>query len=173
MFEKYGKGKVKEIVVGGLERQDSVSNAIHTKTVSESDVVLVHDAVRPFCSAQLIKKILEVVEDVGAAIPAVKPSETIKEVSHKGEVIRTLDRTKLSLAQTPQGFWYDIIATAYEKATKAGFYGPDSASLVEFIVYKVTVIDGEDSNVKITTPFDFRIAEVIFDELSKDKKNKL
>ncbi len=165
MFDKYGKGKVKEIVVGGLERQDSVYNGINTKTVSESDIVLVHDAVRPFCTLDLVKRILETVEETGAVIPAIKPKETIKEVSHKNEVIKTIDRSKLSLIQTPQAFWYDILKNAYDKAMKANYYGPDSASLVEFIGYKVTVIDGEDINIKITTPFDLKVGELIFNDL--------
>lgn len=167
MLNKFGNGKVKEVVIGGLERQDSVSNAIHTKTVSESDVVMVHDAVRPFCTPKLVKRILEVVEEEGAVIPATKPTETIKEVTHKGEVIKTIDRSKLAMIQTPQAFWYDIIKTAYEKAMLANFYGPDSASLVEFIGYKVTVIEGEDSNLKITSPYDLKLGEVIFKELQK------
>jgi len=165
MLTKYGQGKVKEVVIGGLERQDSVSNAIHTKTVSEADIVMVHDAVRPFCTPNLVRRVLESVEDAGAVIPATKPTETIKEVSHKGEVVKTIDRTKLAMVQTPQAFWYDIIKTAYEKAMLANFYGPDSASLVEFIGYKVTVVDGEDSNLKITSPHDLKLGELILKEI--------
>jgi len=167
MLNKFGQGKVKEVVIGGLERQDSVSNAIHTKTVSETDVVLVHDAVRPFCTPNLVKKILEVVEDAGAVIPVTKPTETIKEITHKGEVVKTVDRTKMAMVQTPQAFWYDIIKVAYEKAMLANYYGPDSSSLVEFIGYKVTVVDGEDSNLKITSPYDLKLGELIFQENKK------
>lgn len=163
LLKKFDQSKVKEVVIGGLERQDSVSNAIHTKTVSESDVVMIHDAVRPFCTPQLIKNVLEAVEETGAVIPATRPTETVKEVTHKGEIIKTIDRTKLAMAQTPQAFWYDIIKTAYEKAMLANFYGPDSASLVEFIGYKVTMIDGEHSNLKLTTPYDIRLAEFLLD----------
>lgn len=168
LLAKYNIKKVKELVVGGLERQDSVSNALHTKTAADSDIILVHDAVRPFCTPKLVRKIIDTVEETGAAIPAVKPKETIKEISYKGEVVKTIDRTKLSMVQTPQGYWYDILLNAFNSATKAAFVGPDSASLVEFIGYKVTVVDGEDSNIKITTPFDFRIGEIIFEE----NKNK-
>lgn len=165
IVQKYGIKKVKEVVIGGLERQDSVSNAIHTKTVGESDIVMVHDAVRPFCTPKLVKKVLEYVEDAGAVIPATKPTETIKEVTPKGEVVKTIDRSKLAMIQTPQAFWYDIIKTAYEKAMLANFYGPDSASLVEFIGYKVTTVEGEDSNLKITSPYDLKIGELLFQEI--------
>lgn len=165
IVQKYGIKKVKEVVIGGLERQDSVSNAIHTKTVGESDIVMVHDAVRPFCTPKLVKKVLEYVEDAGAVIPATKPTETIKEVTIKGEVVKTIDRTKLAMIQTPQAFWYDIIKTAYEKAMLANFYGPDSASLVEFIGYKVTTVEGEDSNLKITSPYDLKIGELLIQEI--------
>jgi 2-C-methyl-D-erythritol 4-phosphate cytidylyltransferase len=169
LLKKYGQGKIKEVVVGGLERQDSVYNALHTKTISESDIVLVHDAVRPFCTPKLVKRIIATVEDTGAAIPTTKTKETIKEISHKNEVIRTVDRSKLCMVQTPQGFWYDILSNAYEKAKTAGFFGTDSASLVEFIGYKITVVDGEDSNLKITTPFDLKVGQLIFDEKTKKK----
>ncbi|HRP02993.1 MAG TPA: 2-C-methyl-D-erythritol 4-phosphate cytidylyltransferase [Candidatus Kapabacteria bacterium] len=164
MVKQYGQKKVKEVIIGGMERQDSVSNAIHTKTVSESDIVMIHDAVRPFCTPQLIKSVLGAVEDAGAVIPATKPTETIKEINHKGEVIKTIDRSKLAMVQTPQAYWYDIIKTAYEKAMLANFYGPDSASLVEFIGYKVTTIEGESSNLKITNPYDLKLGELILSQ---------
>lgn len=162
LIQKYNITKVKEVVIGGLERQDSVSNALHTKTIANSDIVLVHDAVRPFCTPDLVRRLIEEVEETGAVIPALRPNETVKEVTAKGEVVKTIDRNKLSLVQTPQAYWYDIIKNAYEKALKANYYGPDSASLVEFIGYKVTVIEGESSNIKVTNPYDFEVGELIF-----------
>jgi 2-C-methyl-D-erythritol 4-phosphate cytidylyltransferase len=123
--------------------------------------------IRPFCTPKLVKKIIATVEDTGAAIPTTKTKETIKEISYKNEVVRTVDRTKLCMVQTPQGFWYDILSNAYEKAKTAGFFGTDSASLVEFIGYKITVVEGEDSNLKITTPFDLKVGQLIYDEKIK------
>lgn len=164
MVDKYNAHKVKDIVVGGKERQDSVFNALQSKYHEESDVVLVHDAVRPFISTEMVQRVLEAAEETGAAVPAIRPKETIKEVSAKKTVTKTIDRTTLSLTQTPQGFWFDILFNAYKKAMEANFKGTDSSSLVEFIGYMVTVVEGEDSNIKITTPFDLKLGNLILDE---------
>lgn len=164
LVEEYGFKKVKEVVIGGLERQDSVFNGLNSKTAKDSEIVLVHDAVRPFVSTELIKRVIETAEDNGAVIPAVKPSETIKEITAKNIVVKTIDRSRLSLIQTPQGFWYDIIANAYEKAKNASFNGTDSASLVEFIGFKITAVPGEETNIKITTPFDMKIGKMILED---------
>ncbi len=166
LIQKYNITKVAEIVIGGLERQDSVNHALRTKSVEEAEIVLVHDAVRPFVTRELVQKVIDTAEEVGAVIPAVRPNETIKEVTHKNMVVKTIDRSKLYLAQTPQGFWQDIIMNAYTQAANASFMGTDSASLVEFIGYKVTVIDGEDTNIKITNQLDLKIGEMII----KDRK---
>jgi len=168
LIKKYDIKKVAEIVIGGVERQDSVSHALRTKSVESAEIVLVHDAVRPFVSKELIQNVIDAAEEAGAVIPAVMPNETIKEKTHKGMVVKTVDRSKLCMVQTPQGFWQDIISNAYTQAAKAGFVGTDSASLVEFIGYKVTIIDGEDSNIKITTPFDLKVGKMIMEE----RKNK-
>ncbi|PKL84550.1 MAG: 2-C-methyl-D-erythritol 4-phosphate cytidylyltransferase [Ignavibacteriae bacterium HGW-Ignavibacteriae-1] len=163
LVEKYSLSKVKDIIIGGTERQHSVHNALHTKSVEAADLILVHDAVRPFCSPKLVRTIIETAEETGAAIPAINARETVKEVSKKGMVVKTLDRSKLALIQTPQGYWNDIIRNAYDNAAKAGFIGSDSAALVEFLGYKVTVVEGEDSNIKITTPFDYKVGQLIFE----------
>ncbi len=161
LMKKYDCKKVKEVIIGGIERQDSVFNGLHTQSAKNSDIILVHDAVRPFASLQMIQNIIDSTEDYGAVIPGITPKETVKEKNNKGTVIKTLDRNKLSLIQTPQGFWVDIITSAYTKAANAGFKGTDEASLVEFIGFKITVIEGEDSNIKITTPFDLKVAELM------------
>lgn len=167
IIAKYECHKVKEVVIGGLERQDSVFNGIHTKSVQESEIVLVHDAVRPFASPLLVQNLINAAEDYGAAIPIIIPKDTIKEKNNKGIVVRTLDKNKHCLVQTPQAYWYDIISKAYTEATKASFQGTDEASLVEFIGYKVSVVEGEETNIKITSPFDLKISEVIFKEKNK------
>lgn len=167
LIEKYNCSKVKEIIIGGVERQDSVFNGLHTKTVQDSEIVLVHDAVRPFAEPKMVQNIITLTEDYGSVIPGLTPKETVKERNNKGIVLKTIDRNKLSLIQTPQGFWNDIITSAYTKASAAGFKGTDEASLVEFIGYKTTIIDGDDSNIKITTPFDLKIAELIMNERNK------
>lgn len=165
LMKKYNCHKVKEVIIGGIERQDSVFNALHTKSIKDSDIVLVHDAVRPFASPTMIQNIIDSTEDYGAVIPGITPKETVKEKNNKGTVVKTIDRSKLSLIQTPQGFWVDIITSAYTKAASAGFKGTDEASLVEFIGFKITVVDGEDANIKITTPFDIKVAELMMNEV--------
>lgn len=167
IINKFGIKKVKDVVVGGIERQDSVANAIHSKHVEDSDIILIHDAVRPFVSSKLVRKIIETAEETGAVIPATKLKDSIKEKTAHDIVVKTIDRSKLCNVQTPQGFWYDILLKAYTEASKASFVGTDSSSLVEFIGYKVTVIEGEDSNIKITTPFDLKLGKLILDDLDQ------
>lgn len=167
IVEKFKCEKVKEVIIGGIERQDSVFNGLHSKSVQDSEIVLVHDAVRPFANPLMIQNLINTTEEYGAVVPGITPKETVKEKNSKGTVVKTLDRNKLTLIQTPQGFWTDIIVNAYTQAAAAGFKGTDEAQLVEFIGFKVTVVDGEDANIKITTPFDLKMAELIFNELHK------
>lgn len=167
LLEKYDVKKVKEITIGGIRRQDSVANAIFTKSVEDSDVVLVHDAVRPFVSPELIKRVIETADEDGAVIPVIKSKDTIKEISAKGVIKKTFDRSKLGLVQTPQGYWLDVLQNAFQKAQIAGFQGTDSSSLVEFNGYNVSAIEGDDSNIKITTPYDFKMGELILNDENK------
>jgi 2-C-methyl-D-erythritol 4-phosphate cytidylyltransferase len=167
---KNGIKKVKEIVIGGKERQDSVYNALHTKSVEGSDIVLVHDAVRPLTSVKLVEKIIAEAEEFGAVVPGIMPEDTIKMKTAAGGIVKTLDRKKLARIQTPQGFWQDLLITAYKKAYEANFIGTDSSALVEFIGYKVQLVGGEDRNLKITTPLDIKVAEMLLNEKSEDQK---
>ncbi len=171
MAIKYKLTKVREIIEGGETRQHSVLNGLETASAESSDIVLIHDAVRPLATPALVKKIIEQTEEFGAVIPALSPKETIKEVTKQGTVLKTMRREYLKMVQTPQGFWQELIYNAYVNATKAGFIGTDSASLVEFMSYKVQVIDGDDNNLKITTPMDRHIAEVLIKE-ARDQKMK-
>ncbi|MDR0926403.1 MAG: 2-C-methyl-D-erythritol 4-phosphate cytidylyltransferase [Ignavibacteria bacterium] len=161
LIKKFDCKKVKEITIGGQERQESVNAGLHLKAVQESELVLVHDAVRPFASQALLNKLIEAAEEYGAVVPALKPVDTIKEVSHKGYVTKTLEREMLIQVQTPQAFWSNVAVDAYEKAAKAGYRGTDDAALVEFNGYKVYFIDGEPTNIKITTPIDLEFAKLI------------
>ena len=158
LIKKYNCKKIKDVVIGGVERSDSVRAGLHLDCIQESDVVLVHDAVRPFVSKDLIYNIMNTAEEYGAAIPAIPVTDTIKEVSHQGFVVKTLDRNKLSMIQTPQGYWPSILKDAYEKGIEANFDGTDSASFVEFCGYKVCVVPGEITNFKITTSSDISYA---------------
>ncbi len=152
---------VKAVVEGGRTRQESVYHALSHDAVQESEVVLVHDAVRPFASKELIQKIMLNAIEYGAAIPGLTPKDTIKQVTSENIIDKTIDRNTLQMVQTPQGFRYSIIKAAFDNALSQKFEGTDSASLVELLGKPVKVIDGEETNIKITTPLDKILAEHI------------
>ena len=135
-------------VAGGRQRQDSVYQGL----LSLGDAVtrvLVHDAARPYISTALISAAIEAVRRHRACVPGLAVSETVKEV--EGDwVERTLDRSRLRLIQTPQGFERALLKTALETAIKDGFQGTDEATLVERLGVRVRVIDGEPGNIKVT-----------------------
>ncbi len=159
LIEAYNITKVAEIVIAGKKRQESIYNALLTETVKNSDIILIHDATRPLVTDDLINKIIESADEYGAAIPAVDIREVIKEKSQNKAVVKTLDPSKLCIIQTPQGYWQELIVTAYKKANEVGFEGQDSSQLLEFIGYKVQVIDGNPHNIPINNPIDIIIAE--------------
>lgn len=150
----YKSSKIK-IVQGGKERQDSVYIGI--KSLTDSDIVAVHDGARPFVSLELILKLIKEIETHPAVIPALPVKETIKAVKN-GYVESTPDRRFLWSVQTPQVFRYDVLIKAYEKAYSDNFYGTDDSSLVERLGYKVKVVEGEYTNMKITTKEDLLLA---------------
>lgn len=166
MISDYQILKNTVIVEGGEERQDSVMNALQEKTI-KSDIILVHDAVRPFASPELFKNIIAGVLEFGAAIPVLQPKDTIKQINSKGFIEKTLDRTKLWNVQTPQGFKREMLFTAYSKAKKDGIKATDDASLVEHAGYSIKAIEGEEMNIKITSKFDRKLAEVILSEMHR------
>ncbi|WP_251615249.1 2-C-methyl-D-erythritol 4-phosphate cytidylyltransferase [Senimuribacter intestinalis] len=142
------------LVTGGQERQDSIYNGLkvlHEIGAADS-IVLIHDGVRPYVSTQLITAVVEKAKCTGAAIPAVPPKDTIRH-NRQG----TLDRSQLFCVQTPQAFQFALIERAYEKAAEDGFYGTDDASLVERLGQKVSIVPGEYTNLKITTPEDLQM----------------
>ena len=133
---------------GGRERQDSVYRGL--RRLSDSvEIVLVHDAARPFVSRDLIARVVEETRRGGACLPAVPLRDTVKEVSSR-RVVRTVDRDHLRLAQTPQGFEINLLRQALKQAQKEGFCGTDEASLVERLGSPVYVVPGELENIKVT-----------------------
>lgn len=144
-----------KIVQGGKERQDSVYMGL--KSLSDSEIVAVHDGARPFASLNLISRLIKEVENYPAVIPALPVKETIK-IVRNGYVEATPNRESLWSVQTPQVFRYDILIEAYERAYKDNFYGTDDSSLVERLGYKVKVVEGEYTNMKITTKEDLLLA---------------
>jgi 2-C-methyl-D-erythritol 4-phosphate cytidylyltransferase len=157
-LECYRIKKIKRVVLGGARRQDSVGNglsAIDTRT----DLVLIHDSVRPFIDKETISRVIKEAEKSGAAIVGVPVKATIKEVTSRYIIKRTLPREKLWEAQTPQVFRKDLILRAYGKFKDTDV--TDDASLVEKLGLKVAVIPGSYNNIKITTPEDLILAEAI------------
>lgn len=147
-------------VIGGKERQDSVYNALKKAKELNSDIVLIHDAVRPLISEQIITNNIETLKSnstIDGVITAVPVKDTIKEASEY-TVIQTLNRDRLWAVQTPQSFYLSKILTAYEQAYKEAFYGTDDASLIEHFGGKVAITLGSYKNIKITTPEDLVIA---------------
>ncbi len=155
--------KVSEVVKGGRRRQDSVVHGFERVKADETRIVLVHDGVRPLVSRELISRVIEETQRSGAAIPAVPVEDTIKE-GDQGRVVRTLDRSRLYRAQTPQGFSYSILEKALRHAQQEDYYASDEAGLVERLGYPVTLVEGDPRNIKITTPTDLKLAEALSGE---------
>jgi 2-C-methyl-D-erythritol 4-phosphate cytidylyltransferase len=165
---KYGISKVILVLAGGAKRQDSVRNALfHVR--DEHGIVLVHDGVRPFVSGELISRAVAAAEKCGAITVGVPVKDTVKEADAAGWVKKTVAREGLWLTQTPQAFRRPIIITAYERAAADGFYGTDDASLVERMGIPVRMIPGDCDNIKLTTPEDLLLGDVIVRRFSYDK----
>ncbi len=163
LVKKFNITKVVEITIGGNERQDSVYNALQMMVYHHTEIVVVHDAVRPFISCEKICDVVSACKETGAAILAVKPKETVKLGNKDSFVEKTLDRDSLWIVQTPQAFYYSILQQAYKKAYTDSFYGTDDASLVERLGIKVKIVEGLYENIKITTPEDVEFARMILE----------
>jgi 2-C-methyl-D-erythritol 4-phosphate cytidylyltransferase len=166
IVETYGFSKVKSIVPGGVQRQDSVRNGLGA--VGDGyDVVLIHDGVRPFVSDDLIRRTILTAETFGAVTVGVPAKDTIKEISPEGFVRSTLSRDSLWLIQTPQAFRTEIIKSAHRKAEEDGYYGTDDAALVERMGIPVKTVAGSYDNIKITNKEDMALAEHLIDHGSR------
>jgi|FaiFalFF_MnMetaG_3_1042247.scaffolds.fasta_scaffold14083_2 2-C-methyl-D-erythritol 4-phosphate cytidylyltransferase len=159
--EEYGVQKLSRIVVGGEHRQDSVRAALETPEVQRAELVLVHDAARPFATAALVERVLQAAQRHGAAVPGIPPAETIKKVAPTGEVVQTLAREWLRRIQTPQAFRREWLVAAHAHARRLGLSATDDAALVELLGFPVVVVEGEPLNLKLTTPEDWRVAEAL------------
>jgi len=159
---EYGfAGRVK-VVEGGDNRQESVSHALAALPASADDVVLVHDAVRPLIDAATIERTIDAVIEHGAAIVGLPAVDTIKQVertAHGALITSTIPREFIVLAQTPQGFRYGLLQSAFAEAQADGFIGTDEASIVERSGHAVAVVHGSAVNLKITQPGDLALAE--------------
>ncbi len=150
------------IVAGGRERQDSVANGLNAIS-EESEIVLVHDGVRPNIPKQIIRNAIENAMQHGGCVVAVPVKDTIKKVT-KGVVSATLDRSELWQIQTPQVFRTEILRNAHQRAREAGYYSTDEAALVEWAGGTVQVVMGSYGNIKITTPEDLAMVAALMQE---------
>jgi 2-C-methyl-D-erythritol 4-phosphate cytidylyltransferase len=146
---------------GGDTRQLSVRAGL--KALEGCDYVLVHDAARPMATEALVRRVIAAAIQTGAAIPGLPPRDAVKRVEG-GRLVESLDRSRLVLAQTPQGFSYALLERAHFQAADAGLVGDDDAQLVAAAGYDVAVVPGEPSNVKLTTPEDLRLLEAMLRE---------
>jgi 2-C-methyl-D-erythritol 4-phosphate cytidylyltransferase len=151
------------LVEGGDTRQQSVENAL-AAVAPGTDLVAVHDAVRPFIDRPTIEKVFEEAAQNGAAIVGIVPVDTVKQL-RKNKVAGTIPRDRLTLAQTPQVFRYALLKEAFERARQDGFTGTDESSLVERLeTVEVSVVLGSDRNIKITRPSDMDLARLFLSE---------
>lgn len=152
--------KVTKIIAGGERRQDSVYQGL-SRLDSDTKIVLIHDAVRPLVKKDEIEAVIKRTEEKGAAILASPMKLTVKKVNSSLEIIETVPRNDLWMAQTPQGFKRDLILKAYEKIKDTKAELTDDAEVVERAGHTVEVVPGSYDNIKITTREDLRLAELL------------
>jgi 2-C-methyl-D-erythritol 4-phosphate cytidylyltransferase len=163
IIHRYHLHKVNKVIVGGVKRQDSVRNVLKRLVLKDSDIVLVHDGVRPFIETKRISHLIKVAKEHSAAVLAVQPKDTIRRSTGGGFFDQTLDRTALWLIQTPQAFRAKLLLRAFEKAQKDRFYSTDEAALVERLGIKARIVEGSYDNIKITTPEDLELGMLILE----------
>ena len=165
IVERYGFKKVSSVIAGGSERQYSVKAAL-AAVDAECDMVLIHDGARPLVSDETVDAVIFACYESGAAIPAVPVKDTIKEVADS-LVCATPDRSRLRAVQTPQGFDRATLEKAYG-LLDGGAVVTDDASLVEALGHPVVIVEGDENNIKITTPSDVKKAEIMMGEIKTD-----
>ena len=158
---------VKKVVIGGEKRQDSVYNGF-CEVSKDSEIVLVHDGVRPFLSQKMIADSIDAAREYGAAITAIPVHDTIKRVDTSGLVSQTIDREGLWRVQTPQAFRYSLLLDAFNKAKSENFYGTDEGALIEHLGEPVKIVEGLEQNIKITRPEDLELSKAFISRLFPD-----
>jgi len=162
VIDRYNLLKVKALVTGGAERQNSVYNGL-LQVDPRCSLVIIQDGARPFISKDCIYAGIEAAKDFGAACMAVPVKDTIKKSDSEGFVHETIDRSMLWSIQTPQIFKYDLIMNAHKEATKSNFLGTDDAVLIERLGLRLKLVMGSYDNIKITTIEDLAVAEAILE----------
>ena len=158
IVERFGLTKVKKIVPGGKRRQDSVRFGLEA-TEGKYDIVLIHDGVRPLIEKEVIERVIKEAMVNRAVITALPAKETVKEINELRDVVKTYDRERVWMVQTPQAFRYQDILDAHQKALREGWEeATDDALLVEKSGVTVKVVEGSEKNIKVTTPQDLELA---------------
>ena len=154
--------KVTAVVVGGKSRQESVNLGLNSLS-KKVKLAAVHDGARPLITWQVIDRAVRAANTYGAAAPAIPVKDTIKVV--EGRVVKnTPDRATLFAVQTPQVFDFDLLRGALKKAEQEGSQVTDDCSAVELMGFKVKIVEGDERNIKVTTPMDLKIAEMLLEE---------
>ena len=161
----YKYKKIAAIIEGGKERQDSIKNGIDYLSQSPPDMVLIHDAVRPFIKQDMVEGLIKASEEHLCVVPAIDLKDTIKSTQDGLFFEKTMDRKLFKLIQTPQAFNYKVIKDAYANIYNTKTVFTDDSSLVEKMGIKPFIYHGDEQNIKITTPFDFKMAEFLIKNL--------
>ena len=159
----HGFDKVRAVILGGSSRQESVQRGIGALS-EKTKLIAVHDGARPLISWQVIDRAVRAANSYGAAAPAVPVKDTIKQVQG-GVVTATPDRSLLQGVQTPQAFDADLLKAALKKASDDQAQLTDDCSAVERLGMSVKIVEGDERNIKVTTPLDLKIAEVLLEEM--------
>lgn len=154
--------KISAVVPGGKERQDSVLAGLQVLSTPH-EIVIVHDAVRPLFSHNLLERVITACATFEACVPGLPARDTVKRIDGD-RISETVPRESLRLVQTPQAFRYQNLLQAFAEAAKINFYSTDEAALVEKFGGRVGWVEGEETNLKITTPRDLQIAELFLPE---------
>lgn len=160
---KYNLTKVRKIIKGGKERQDSVYNALKQLKTEEDDLIIVHDAARPMLPAEILNDAIALAKLKGNALVCIKAGDTL--IQGNDAVKKYIDRKDVYYVQTPQIFKYSDLSRAMEKAHERNFYGTDESMLVKKLGKKIYIAEGSPLNFKITTKSDLRLVSMIIDKL--------
>lgn len=160
LADKHGLRKLKAVVPGGATRAESVLHGLDVVNEANAEIVAIHDAVRPFVTPDEIARTVQAAKREGAAILVSAPVDTVKEV-RDGTVIRTLKRSELRNALTPQCFTYKLLRRAYEEADISDPELTDESSLAERLGVRIATVEGSSRNIKITRQEDLVIGEAI------------
>ena len=161
IVERHGLRKVEKVVAGGERRQDSVRLGVEASG-GECELVLIHDGVRPLVTPDLIVRVVEAAQEHRAVITGLAAKETVKEIDQDARVMKTYDRQKVWLVQTPQVFRYEDILMAHRRAVEEGWEEvTDDALLVERVGIPVKMVEGSEDNIKVTTPQDLELVRFL------------